>query len=211
MPYRGRLSFRVYEPKKPNKYFVKFVILSEASSGYVLEFEIYAGEGSTTHDTVMRLLYHFVNKGYRLYMDNFYNSVKLTEALLRVGIHTCGTLRLPRGAPKDLQKKAKGKLEKNEVHFRQKGDTGVLLWKDKKPVSLITNLHNSVCTTKNRIQKVKKRGQVRYIHETIKKPVAIEDYNHNMSGVDRFDQMISYYTFIRRSQKWTKIFYFYFI
>ena len=29
------------------------------------------------------------------------------------------------------------------------------------------------------------------------KPVCVIDYNHNMNGVDRLDQMISYYPFIR--------------
>ena len=30
------------------------------------------------------------------------------------------------------------------------------------------------------------------------------DYNKNMKGVDHFDQMLKYYSFARKSTKWTK-------
>ena len=42
-------------------------------------------------------------------MDNYYNSVNLTEQLLQQGVYTCGTLRLQRGAAKELQLTAKKK------------------------------------------------------------------------------------------------------
>ena len=45
-------------------------------------------------------------KGYDFYMDNYYNSVNLTEQLLQQGVYTCGTLRLQCGAAKQLQLRA---------------------------------------------------------------------------------------------------------
>ena len=35
-----------------------------------------------------------------------------------------------------------------------------------------------------------------------KKRVVVDDYNNNMIGVDRLDQMMSYYSFKRKSVKW---------
>ena len=35
-----------------------------------------------------------------------------------------------------------------------------------------------------------------------KKPVVVDDYNHKMIGVDKLDQMMSYYSFKRKSVKW---------
>lgn len=40
-----------------------------------------------------------------------------------------------------------------------------------------------------------------------KKPKAMEQYNHAMSGVDKADQMGVYYCFQRKSFKWWKVFF----
>ena len=34
------------------------------------------------------------------------------------------------------------------------------------------------------------------------KPVMIQDYNLNMLGVDKLNQMMSYYSFLHKSIKW---------
>nr|XP_045590041.1 piggyBac transposable element-derived protein 4-like [Procambarus clarkii] len=99
MSWRGRLSFKVYNPNKPDKYGVKLYMLAEAGSGYIIDFEVYAGVGKTTVETVMCLMQPLLHKGYHLYMDNYYNSVHLTELLREHGVYTCGTIRLQRGAP----------------------------------------------------------------------------------------------------------------
>ena len=77
MAYKGRLSIKVYNPKKPKKYGVKFFFVTESSTGYVLDFSIYSGVFSTLRDTVFGLVYRFRNQGYHLLMDNYYNSVSL--------------------------------------------------------------------------------------------------------------------------------------
>ncbi|XP_049766198.1 piggyBac transposable element-derived protein 4-like [Schistocerca cancellata] len=41
-PFRGRVSFRVYMQNKPHKYGLKVYAVAEASSGYVVNFEVYA-------------------------------------------------------------------------------------------------------------------------------------------------------------------------
>jgi hypothetical protein len=40
--------------------------------------------------------------------------------------------------------------------------------------------------------------------EDIQKPQVVEDYNQNMGGVDKSDQMLLYYGFSHRSVKWWK-------
>ncbi|XP_069194662.1 piggyBac transposable element-derived protein 4-like [Procambarus clarkii] len=120
MAWRGRLSFKVYNPNKPDKYGVKFYMLAKGTSGYIYDFDVYCGIGKTTVETVMGLIAPLVKKGYHLYMDNYYNSVSLTDKLREVGVYTCGTLRLQRGAPKDLQQQAK--------EFHEIGIRSLLLW-----------------------------------------------------------------------------------
>lgn len=145
-------------------------------------------------------------------MDNFYNSVSLCEALLQQGTHVCGTLRLVRGDPKELQAAAKGTIAADAVIHQRKGDVMVLLWKDKKVVNIISTLHNADTRPIQRRVKQKMRdGTTRLAVKNVNKPVAICDYNDFMSGVDHFDQMIKYYNFTRKTHKWTKKIVFYFL
>ncbi|XP_069189265.1 piggyBac transposable element-derived protein 4-like [Procambarus clarkii] len=44
MAWRGRLSFKVYNPNKPDKYGVKLYMLAESVSGYIYDFDVYSGE-----------------------------------------------------------------------------------------------------------------------------------------------------------------------
>ncbi|XP_069177116.1 piggyBac transposable element-derived protein 4-like [Procambarus clarkii] len=181
MPWRGRLSFKTYNPNKPDKYGIKLYMLAEATSGYIYDFEIYSGVGKKTIDTVMALIEPLKDKGYHLYMDNYYNSVRLSEALLQVGVYTCGTLRLQRGAPKSLQMQAKGKVPIDKTLFKRKDNTFIILWKDKRIVSLITNCHNAETQQVQRRKRVRNRDGTTSVQQvTVNKPNAICDYNTNM-------------------------------
>nr|XP_045600572.1 uncharacterized protein LOC123759506 [Procambarus clarkii] len=155
MAWRGRLSFKTYNSNKPDKYGMKLYMLAESKTGYIFDFEIYAGIGKTTIETVMGLIELLKNKRYHLYMDNYYNSVRLSELLFEVGIYTCGTIRMQRGAPKTLQIRAKGKLPVDTTVFERRDNTFIILWKDKRVVSLITTCHNADT------QQVERRKRVR--------------------------------------------------
>ena len=203
MPFKGKLSFKCYNPDKPDKYGIKLYILAESQTGYVSKFEIYSGNGNTTFNIVNSLMAPFKNCGYNLYMDNFYNSVKLSEHLLTESVYTCGTFRLPRGVPKDIQNSLKD-LKYNETKFYRKGDIFVISWKDKRNVNLISSLHNADTQEIKSVKKFKSLNKTLYKEVTINKPIAIMDYNKNMKGVDHFDQMLKYYSFARKSTKWTK-------
>ena len=199
LAYKGKLSFKVYNKDKPNKYGIKLYILAESITGYVVNFDVYIGNSKTTIEIVNNLVSDFHNLGYHLYMDNFYNSVKLSEDLLKKKIFTCGTLRLNRGSPKTLQEKVKY-MKSDEIQFQRKGDVFVIVWYDKKPVKMITTLHNADVLPVEKNRKIKKKFQ----KVTVNKPKAVIDYNKFMSGVDHFDQMIKYYKFTRKTRKWTK-------
>ncbi|XP_069362097.1 piggyBac transposable element-derived protein 4-like [Maniola hyperantus] len=103
--FRGRLSFRQYIKTKKAKYRVKFYILT-TSDGYILNFKIYQCKNndtdtddtdtalkSKTEKLVMNLMQPYRYKGHEIYMDNYYNSVALSDKLLSCRTHTTGTLR----------------------------------------------------------------------------------------------------------------------
>ena len=81
--WRGRLMFRQYIKNKRYKYGVKLYELCE-SNGIVLRISVYSGEGYSDQDNlgqtgaiVQYLLDDFLDKGYHVFTDNYYNSIPL--------------------------------------------------------------------------------------------------------------------------------------
>jgi hypothetical protein len=56
-----------------------------------------------------------------MYVDNFYNSVRLAETLLDRKAKVCGTTRVNRGIPPILEQEAEH-LRKGQSGFQKKGD-----------------------------------------------------------------------------------------
>jgi|UniRef100_A0A2S2Q116 hypothetical protein len=140
---------------------------------------------------VLKLMSPYLDIGHNLYMDNYYNSVTLSNILLKRKTYVTGTLRSNRkGNPKGVINK---KLQKGEHIWKRRGLVYVSKWKDKRDVICITTNHKpTIILSKNR-----------YGREKLK-PLEIVKYNEYMSGVDRSDQMISYYSCPRKSAKWYK-------
>ena len=120
MPWKGKLNIKVFNPLKPVKYGVKIYMICEATTGYLLDLLVYDGKSRTLRDIIFFLSERFHNQGYRLFMDNFYNNVKITEELYDNKTHTVGTLRMNRGAPQVLKEFAKNKQPRNSLMYRKK-------------------------------------------------------------------------------------------
>jgi hypothetical protein len=54
----------------------------EALSGYVCNMDIYAAEWKKLEDTVLSLLGRNLGHNHHIYLDNFYDSVKVAKTLL---------------------------------------------------------------------------------------------------------------------------------
>lgn len=193
--HRGRLKFRTYMKGKKAKYGIKFYELCSAD-GYVLNFEIYtgskdAGDKTKIENLVCRLMDPYLDKGHHLYMDNYYNSIPLCNTLLLRKTHVTGTLRSNRkGIPKEITAK---KLKRGEYTWKRQNEIYISKWKDKRDVLCITTgFHPKISETTNRFGK------------KLMKPSEIIAYNNNMSGVDRCDQMVSYYSSPRKTIRWYK-------
>ena len=141
----------------------------------------------------------------------------------RLAIGACGTARPnSKDFPKELaiSKKAVGQLP---YHFRAGiivRDVGVLLWFDNAPVTIMTTIH-SLIGEKSEISRKRKRpgrkstnarralAEFGEDHEKeLQIPVAINDYNFHMGGVDIADQYRSYYdTQLTTFRTWFPIFF----
>lgn len=144
--FRGRLSFRQYIKGKAAKYGIKFFELC-STDGYVFNIEIYKGQQekleavSKIDSLVLRLMSPYLNTGHHLIMDNYYNSVGLSDLLLKKHkTHTTGTLRANR--KKNPKVVTLQKLKKGEYIWRRKGSIYVSKWKDSRDVLMITTKHH---------------------------------------------------------------------
>ena len=48
-------------------------------------------------------------------------------------------------------------------------------------------------------------------HDTVSKPAVVNSYNHCMNGVDIADQLTVFYSFVRKTRKWWRKLFFYFL
>ena len=105
---------------------------------------------------------------------------------------------------KKLSKMSKGSV----ITFRKK-EKMLLAWMDKRIVFMLsTKYSNNMVDIQTRLVVLLmfvyvvitfySRGKSR----VVKKPEVVAEYNQFMLGVDKIDQMMSYYSFVRKSIKW---------
>ncbi|XP_068115852.1 piggyBac transposable element-derived protein 4-like [Hyperolius riggenbachi] len=202
MSFHGRLGFRQYIPSKRARYGIKFYKLCESGTGYTFDLRVYEGKDShlevagcppymcSTGKIVIDLISPLLNKGYHLYIDNFYVSVPLFKFLYAAQTVACGTARPNRqGLPPEVVNK---KLKKGEVCSLRSNELLALKFREKRDVLMLTTIHNEATTTA-----LSRR-------EEIQKPVAIVEYTKNMGGVDLADKMLALYQMQRKRKAWYK-------
>ncbi len=212
-PWKGRLRWRVYNPQKPNKFHIKLFECCEAKTGWICGFDIYTGRTEATQFAylvteaedlrettriVVGVLAQcgLLQKGYHVYMDNYYNSPELMDELELLGTYGCGTVRKNRDqVPKCL---TENRCRQGQGIFRRRHHLVALKWHDKRDVTMLSTIHTAECTVvKN------KRGDL------VVKPKLIVDYIHYMGGVDLTDQLQQYYSIFRKTNKyWRKLFFY---
>ena len=211
-PFKGRVHFKCYNPKKPNRFHIKLFMVSESSTGYICGFEVYTGDASGQSQgnvqevqdaskpscTVLGLLdsVQLLDMGHHVYFDNHYNSPDLIDLLYKRKTHACGTVRknqksLPLAVTQD-------KLKQGETVFCCKNNLLALKWMDKWEVYILSGLHKAT----NVISK-----KTNYKGQKVIKPQPVFLYNGYISGVDLTDQFLQHCSFLHKSVKWSKKFF----
>ncbi|XP_047479079.1 uncharacterized protein LOC125032114 isoform X2 [Penaeus chinensis] len=203
--YRGRHHAVQYNPSKRARFGMKVYKLCSSdgkAAGYTSAFRVYMGQDRSDVPPSMKAVVDLMHeaglfeKGYQLYIDNWYSSSTLFHYLQSRKTETVGTVRLNRKfMPKDLSVKRKG-----EVDIRtSRAGMLAMSWFDKKQVNILSTIHRGdemVDLPPNR------RGEVR------RKPLSVVDYNKGMKGVDISDQLAQSYPAARKTNKWyVKLFY----
>ncbi|CAG2187891.1 unnamed protein product [Mytilus edulis] len=194
---KGRTAMLQYIPSKRSRFGIKFWMLVEAVTGYILHMKVYEGkkydpvpngtlQGS---NVVMNLLSStsLLGKGYHVFVDSFFTSISLVKTLLRHNTYLTGTIRKSGKIPKMI-KDAKPKVD--EPVFARQGPLLICSYKQnerrRKPVIVVSTNYNALSNTG--------------------KPKVLCAYNTFMGGVDLADQMIVTYNDKRKSCRvWKKV------
>lgn len=104
--FRGRCKFKIYMPKKPARYVVKIMCLTDARNNYLYNAYIYTGKGSDSltlsaaekkfkipTQAVLRLVRPIQNTNRNITADNWFSSVELVQELQNRGLTYVGTLK----------------------------------------------------------------------------------------------------------------------
>ena len=209
LKFKGRLYFKQYLPMKPVKWGIKLFALCDSETGAVLKFFVYTGKsnngdsGGATKNVVMTLLEPLLGKGHVVYMDNYYTSPDLVAELKIAGTGVTGTVRANRKhLPPNIKTVSNGLKKGEPAQYWKTDHMTALAWHDVKRVHVLSSIRN-IGTTQTQIRSAKDPTGFRQIS----KPTSIVDYNQHMGGVDRFDQLGSYYKFPHRSYKWYQVIY----
>ena len=108
LAYKGRLSFKQYNPLKRARFGIKLFFMAEAASGFILNVLPYHGKSTHIENdewtaefgvggaTVLTLLRDLLGKAHRVTIDNWFMSVKLARKLLEQETYVIGTVKKTR-------------------------------------------------------------------------------------------------------------------
>ncbi|KAF7690762.1 hypothetical protein CDIK_2658 [Cucumispora dikerogammari] len=105
-------------------------MLCDSKTGYTLKFNICSG-CKTINETVLSLLENYFGKNHIIYMDNYYNSIKLTELLFKKHVYTCGILWANGGTSKKFEIKFNA-LKKDQIFYEVSENYNIGGYYDKK-------------------------------------------------------------------------------
>lgn len=210
IPFKGMVHFKQYLPAKPTKWGIKAWCLAESDTGYVSQFIIYTGKQerahrNLSHHVVIELMQSagLLGRGYKLFVDNFYTAVDLfTELWEDHQTAACGTVRINRrGLPRDIIAKKPAGLgrERGEYVYRYQRPILAIAWRDKRVVFVLSTIHDVSNVQVQRTMRINNQ----WARQDVQCPLAVDSYIKYMGGVDLADQYIQYYSFGRKTRKWT--------
>ena len=207
-PFKGRLGFKMYNPRKPACFHIRLYQVCEADSGYCIGLEVFTGNKNSqciqisrpldptstiTTKLVLGLLEksRLLNKGHHIYTDNYYTSPELMEELYWCSTFSAGTCHSNRqGLPKA---ETLAKLKPGQSCFRGNGTLLCIKWCDKRSVLILSTIYDAVEINTG---KKDRHGN------SIIKPESVHEYTINMRGCDLSDQLMTSYSMLRHSVKW---------
>lgn len=205
---RSKQTFRMKH--KPIKEGYKFWALCCSQTGYCYKVLPAARVGDTNEEgkqvieSVLTLAKALPknSKKFVIGMDNFFTFPRTLTGLRELGIAVVGTARGRRGwPPKEIKRISDDRF--NTLYWiNDERNFQIQRWVDNNTVTMVSTMH----TAEETVLKLRRKPRTTTTNkkhvedvwggeykQAINIPTAINDYNHWMLGVDKCDQLISYY------------------
>lgn len=204
--FKGRSAQTARMKNKPIKEGFKFFSLCDCQTGYIWNI-IPDGRlvKTTIYDVVMELVRSIPKKEsvrYVVGMDNYFTYPKILKSMREEGVGCVGTARAKQGWPPKEFKDVSDDRFNSLYLLNDEKNFLIGRWVDNNVVTMVSTVHTGhetvrrqrrrprvTATNRNNIQQVWGNAGVKEIEI----PGIIDDYNHWMGGVDKADQLISYY------------------
>jgi hypothetical protein len=204
----GRIKFKVRIVTKAARYGIKIYVLADAKTSYVLNVLVYTGQytyynsvavADNSEETkktvkVCKELCRAYKGSHRVvYVDRFYTSLELVKELEMMNLYVTGTvmsnripvqLRIAKNSRqfKDMERgDHKFHVYEYKAHSGEYSKCGLICWKDKDIVYCLTNASNT--EPSGHCFRRSQTGRI-----CMNRPIAIQEYNNYMGGVDVADQ-----------------------
>lgn len=197
--FRGKCRFKMFMPKKPHKYGLKIMCITDATTGYLLDAYLYLGKDSDSQglpveyhklgkptQAVLRLISTIEGTNRNITTDNWFTSVELMNILKKKQLTLVGTLKKnKREIPPNFLPSRHRKVGSSIFGFTSDATLASFVPKANKSVLILSSMHH----TSN-------------IDPNTKKPEMVMFYNSTKGGVDMLDQKCAIYSTSRRTQRW---------
>ena len=221
---KGHLR-RIYCPSKPKKVGFKIYALSDSITGYLHSFD-WMKKWKDMVELVCAFMRPLQGRHHQVFTDRAYTSVRasacnvpkarLARTLLSQSTYITGSIKLnAKGIPREfsstqsknpnIQRVRKLNLcARGTQYYRQNGSLTHVLWKDSKICSIVSTCHNAYRNkSRDFVQrKFIKPGDRSAGSHNVPTPPSCINYNAHYGGVDRHDQLRSYFTVDRKTNKW---------
>ena len=206
---------KVFMQGKPTRYGFKLYAVA-TTGGYMLIFLLHKTSRvkTTLADIAYKTMEPFLNKSHHFYTDKAYTGVALANKLRSKATYLTGSIKtnaakLPSSLSGNPNKNPEryqiiremNKTRRGTIYVRQKGNLTYTLWEDSKIVSILSNAYNGFRNKTTDF--VTRNYSTDGVAAATQQQVAVAvDYNKHMGGVDRSDQLRSYYSTARKSNIW---------
>ena len=190
VPFKGRLKLRQFMPKKPTKYGIKIFGISNSEDSYVLKWLIYPGAGFPLMKVIVSMASVLKENDY-VFFDSYFTTRESINYLDKKGIFYVGSVRKNRrGFPKFVEYK--------DILFPYYKLNNMLLvqYPDNKLIIVVSN-----CFTEPVDLIFEKKNNK---NENKIKPFLLEQYSKYARGIDKNNQLTSFYFANKKSIKWYK-------
>ena len=195
-PCKTRCPFIKYIANKPDKFGIKFWLLTDAQSKYLCNGKPYLGRDPSRSrcsdlpgDVCLTFLQPYYKKGYNVTSDNYFTSLKLAEELKQKKTTILGAIRKQRREVPSTELIMKDKeLYASEIFSSPSGcSLTIYKAKKKKVACILSSMHRNVNIDQYHMKKL---------------PETIQYYNKSKVSVDVLDQIARYHTSKSSTRRW---------